>query len=252
MKQLLIILLLACCFTAPAQLLYTYKSQHDYGYNECLIKGKRIRYDAMSERSLAEAKKEYSAYEFIGSSHIFFVNGVKVKSKNIVHFFRIYPYVNHIIQVLDTDTTGSHNPQADTVILLDGISYLPENSSYSIGNIVKKDTNNLDFSYGLGSPLQLLDSNYISYRKLSPRFDTVKVLMLLCDTHVCQAFHPHSAVEWRTGYSVREKHNTSEGVMDSGMSPFAWNDYWKDIYYLDENKKRLRNTIYVWMSKEIK
>ena len=59
------------------------------------------------------------------------------------------------------------------------------------------------------------------------------------------------------GYSVRERHNTSEGEMDpGGMECFdehghlidCFHDYWLHVRYLDSNKKPLKSTIIVWQS----
>lgn len=60
--------------------------------------------------------------------------------------------------------------------------------------------------------------------------------------------------------SVRELHNTSEGVNDPwgricvdefGKSIPCYTDYWKHIKYLSMGKKELDPKIIVWMSKEL-
>jgi len=54
-------------------------------------------------------------------------------------------------------------------------------------------------------------------------------------------------------YSVRQKHNTSEGVLDAGFCVNCeWHDYWKHLYYLDKDKLPLDKSIIVWQSIEIK
>lgn len=52
-------------------------------------------------------------------------------------------------------------------------------------------------------------------------------------------------------YSVRELHNTSEGVIAAGMTQWAWKDYYQHIYYLDKNKQKLSSNIVVWQSIEV-
>lgn len=50
-------------------------------------------------------------------------------------------------------------------------------------------------------------------------------------------------------YSVRELHNTGEGMIDPGMTPGVWKDYYQHIYYLDKDKQKLPSNIVVWMAK---
>src|SRR5690348_7801923 len=70
--------------------------------------------------------------------------------------------------------------------------------------------------------------------------DTVKVVMLVSDTLHYSNFTPQlnkenyfdksGSVAYVTGYSVREKHNTSDGVIDPGSCMGCnWRDYWKDL-----------------------
>src|ERR1035437_2630239 len=60
------------------------------------------------------------------------------------------------------------------------------------------------------------------------KYDTVKVIMLVCDTGKIISYTfltdtlshiavTKDAVYWQFGYSVREKHNTAEGVIDPGF-----------------------------------
>lgn len=108
---------------------------------------------------------------------------------------------------------------------------------------------------------------FYSYSSFAQRdIDTVRVLMLVCDTLHNRPFNnpiPNSIsynqppVYWMFGYSVREKHNTAEGVADSGGSMCVdngmivpcYHDYWMHIKYLDIKKNKLPNNIIVWDSK---
>lgn len=70
----------------------------DDTFRECIIKGKRQEYHAMScfdtltktRDSLHAAKKSYLKYDYIGSGTIVFINGIKQSggSGKIIHFFR--------------------------------------------------------------------------------------------------------------------------------------------------------------------
>ena len=71
--------------------------------------------------------------------------------------------------------------------------------------------------------------------------DTAHALMLIADTLHYTNYSPQlnkgnyfdksGTVSWVTGYSVRELHNTAEGVFDSGFYANAdWHDYWKDLF----------------------
>jgi hypothetical protein len=112
-------------------------------------------------------------------------------------------------------------------------------------------------------------------------YDTSKVIMLVCDTTLITQIEGSNFntnyyslningnktpvnrvafVWWQFGYSVRELHNTSEGVMDaggvicvdgSGKQIPCYTDYWLHLYYLDENKKPLPTTIVVWDTKPL-
>ena len=86
------------------------------------------------------------------------------------------------------------------------------------------------------------------------QLDTVKVMLLVNDT---------TAFAWAQGiygYSVREKHSTSEGVSDpwgricideTGKTVPCYTDYWKHIKYLDIHKKPFKKSIIIWQSKEL-
>lgn len=85
--------------------------------------------------------------------------------------------------------------------------------------------------------------------------DTIPVIILSNDT-LSFAW----AVAYK-GYSVREKHSTSEGVMDAGGMSCVDNngkfipcfeDYWKHIGYLNWDKKPFPPSIIIWQSKELK
>jgi hypothetical protein len=83
----------------------------------------------------------------------------------------------------------------------------------------------------------------------NPIYDTVRCVMLVSDTltkSFCNTFY-------LSGFSVREKRNTSEGVNDAGgMMCYpdpCFHDYWQHLYYLDADKKRLNQNIIVWQSK---
>lgn len=106
--------------------------------------------------------------------------------------------------------------------------------------------------------------------------DTVKVIMLLCDTSYGFIQKDGSAMllsedtvntntifsktyfasdhnvwyDW--GYSVRELHNSSEGVNDVGFCLGCFSDYWKHIQYLDKDKHPLSKNIIVWQSMFVK
>jgi hypothetical protein len=85
------------------------------------------------------------------------------------------------------------------------------------------------------------------------KLDTVRVLILYSDT----TYKGISPTQSTFVLSVREKHNTGEGVMDSGAAACVdshgrivpcYNDYWKHLYYLTENKKPINKNWVVWES----
>lgn len=98
----------------------------------------------------------------------------------------------------------------------------------------------------------------------SQQKDTVKCIMLVCDTARYLRFTdtalyaPSYNVYWQFGYEVREKHNTAENSIDPGFyscidkygNPVScWRDYYVHLYYLDDKKKPLNKNIVVWQSK---
>lgn len=68
------------------------KTNKRYGeiITECLIDGKRMRFNACSTKDLKEAKKDYKHIypNYIGSGHIWFHNEEKEISKKLTHFFK--------------------------------------------------------------------------------------------------------------------------------------------------------------------
>ena len=94
-------------------------------------------------------------------------------------------------------------------------------------------------------------SYIISFDFKQPKPDTIKCIMLLCDTLY---YIPNLYVQF--GYEVHEKvfvpaHQESANNGDAIM---LYDDEWVDKFrgYLDENKNPLKKSTIVWMSKEIK
>jgi hypothetical protein len=56
---------------------------------ECLIKGKKVPYDACSTRELNKVKEalKHAFPHYVGSSRILYINGTKQESKELYHFF---------------------------------------------------------------------------------------------------------------------------------------------------------------------
>ncbi len=71
--------------------------------------------------------------------------------------------------------------------------------------------------------------------------DTVKCIMLVCDTSYTKR------VYWINGYEVR----VCEFICCDPSEKFLAKNYWScdHVEYLDENKKPLSKNIIVWMSK---
>lgn len=118
------------------------------------------------------------------------------------------------------------------------------------------DTSTLTFSTSIGkgyAPLFIAEEEEL---------DTVPVIMLCSDTVLDRAtstmgfFYELDKAKndgripfWMKGYSVREKHNTAEGVVDLGFSINThYCDYWQHLYFLDEYKHPLSKRILVWQS----
>lgn len=103
--------------------------------------------------------------------------------------------------------------------------------------------------------------------------DTIRVLMLVCDTAfeknidkqiIVRWFPPDSSkyeysashrimdVWWMFGYEVRKVHSGTEGMIDPGFYlGVKFEDWYSHIEYLDEKKKPLPKSSIVWISKEI-
>lgn len=95
----------------------------------------------------------------------------------------------------------------------------------------------------------------------TPKQDTVKVLMLVCDTsrpNTIKKFEDGTIFEksgnvwWQFGYIVKEKIETDQWVTRAESMIGEFVSYWVTKQYLDKNKKPLQKSIIVWMSKEIK
>ncbi|MGH2647585.1 MAG: hypothetical protein ACRDE8_08465 [Ginsengibacter sp.] len=77
--------------------------------------------------------------------------------------------------------------------------------------------------------------------------DTIKVIMAVGDTVSTYILF------WRFGYLVREKHSTSENSNDpQSCLNCEWQDYYINLYYLDEKRNRLPKNYIVFDSKQIK
>lgn len=89
-----------------------------------------------------------------------------------------------------------------------------------------------------------------------PERDTVKVMLLVTDTG---SFNRNAY--YMFAYSVRERHNTSEGVFDAGMSYCmdehgqridCYSDYMKHLYFIDDLYQPLHAFLIIWDSKQRK
>lgn len=99
--------------------------------------------------------------------------------------------------------------------------------------------------------------------------DTIPCFMLCSDTSftldtlrrvpriITERIYTSKETFWVHGYEVREKHNTSEGVVDAGINQCVENgkivpcyyDYYIHKEYLDYNKHPLKKEIVVWQAK---
>ncbi len=65
--------------------------ENDYPFRiiktECLINGERKNFDAQASCDLQEAKDFYSHFTYIGSSKIWYADGVKQVEEKESHFF---------------------------------------------------------------------------------------------------------------------------------------------------------------------
>lgn len=94
---------------------------------------------------------------------------------------------------------------------------------------------------------------------ITPKRDTIPVIMLVCDTtwdtneyveiydssthkiiDKYWIFHASGNIWWQFGYEVREWNSTAIGIL-----------YHEPLYF-DQNKKPLSKNLVVWMTKEIK
>ena len=76
-----------------------------------------------------------------------------------------------------------------------------------------------------------------------PTPDTIKVLMLVSDTSFKNGIAWH---EW--GYEVRDKYCCINGNTGS-LAYFQAVPYYTHNHYLNDKKRRFKNTIVVWMSR---
>jgi hypothetical protein len=81
-------------------------------YNEGLISGERVRYDACSSNTLGKAIEFYGdGYEYIGCSKVTYHNGVRNEWDEMHYFFRRKPISEPAPEVSDTTKT-SKEPNA--------------------------------------------------------------------------------------------------------------------------------------------
>lgn len=117
-----------------------------------------------------------------------------------------------------------------------------------------------------------IDSNkvYWSTQKKSYVLDTIKVIILVCDTtptkfdtkftiyrdetngyKIGESINHVPYVFWKTAYSVREKHCCINGY--TGIyALYQPEPYYIHQYYLDDKKQSLSKNIIVWQSIETK
>lgn len=91
----------------------------------------------------------------------------------------------------------------------------------------------------------------VSVRAQERGKDTIKVVMLVCDTsdYSGNKINALGQVFWVYGYSVGEKHNEAEGVTDPGFyMGRVWKDYRVHLQYLDDKKRPLLKSYLVWQS----
>jgi len=77
----------------------THQHQHRQANTKCEIKGEAISYDMCKEDSVQDPKdfvrfwngspSNKVKYEYIGSSHIFYFDGVRSENEKLHHFFKI-------------------------------------------------------------------------------------------------------------------------------------------------------------------
>lgn len=54
----------------------------------CLINSELIQYDGRSTKDLETAKAYYSGWDYIGSSSVFYVGGIRNEYPGLIHFFK--------------------------------------------------------------------------------------------------------------------------------------------------------------------
>lgn len=106
--------------------------------------------------------------------------------------------------------------------------------------------------------------NTLGYENVREK-DTVRVIILVCDTNSVKQTYIGNGNDksiwtkgytyWLFAYSVREKYNTGEDLIDKGFYKCidqygreveCFTDYWKHVEYLGPNKKPLSSSIIVW------
>lgn len=71
-----------------------------------------------------------------------------------------------------------------------------------------------------------------------------------CDYKHDTSYHYDSNIYWVFAYEIREKHNTSEGIIDPMIYANAnYVDYWQHITFLDLNKNPFPSNIIIWQQK---
>ncbi len=107
---------------------------------------------------------------------------------------------------------------------------------------IQPDTSLFDFRPMMINPIGIS----IMPKEENPRkIDTIEVVLLVTSDNGPIAFRME-------GYSVRELHNTTEGLVDPGICGNCdYHDYYEHIYYIDKNKLPLSKNIIVWQSKEV-
>jgi hypothetical protein len=148
-----------------------------------------------------------------------------------------------------------------TLCFLNGMGQQPDlnlsrhgDTTLWYNNITKDSVIWLNGSSGNGSiEITTLPRLTTMYATITPSYDTVRCVMLVSDTS--RDSFGTGIVYWMKGYSVREKHNTSEGVNDpyfsrciddNGNEVPCYHDYWKHLCYLDADKHPLPKNILVW------
>lgn len=120
---------------------------------------------------------------------------------------------------------------------------------------------------GIGNTLWATPGNRLDSFTITPKQDTIKVLMLVCDTsRIISDFYKsvggdyfyQNMVTWQFGYEVYEIDWGQIPCSDVELGTAAISTLclgWKRIKFisnLDQNKKPLPRSLVVWLSKEIK